>query len=228
MSRNFRPPSDYRSQYLHRVCGQNRTLFDSPYVWQFTPDVLPLDPRRYFNNCRRTLLEIGFGHGEVLEEMIPGQPDTGFLGIERRPARVRRAVKRLERIGFSNAALIRINLELCRDRLFVPDAFDQILVNHPDPWPKKRHEHHRFFRPEVLNWLGTILAPGGTIEVASDNAEYFFRILRLFEERAEFESLLPPPFYTADPIPGRPQSRYERKKRRAGEIVRVIRFILKK
>lgn len=214
----------YRDHYLQRVSEQNRRLFTSPYVWQFQPGDLPLNPRKLSADGARTFLEIGFGHGEVLEALIPQRGDTVFIGIERRPARVRKTIKRLQRIHAGHARLIRINLELYRDGLFVPESFDEILINHPDPWPKKRHAHHRFFKRAALTWLKQLLVPGGTLEVASDHTAYFFQILRLFEEDDELVSLLPPPFYTAQPLEGRPMSRYELKKRRAGQTVRILRF----
>ena len=215
---------DYLSNYLGNLCAQNRSLFDSPLVWQFEAQELPLDPRARFSWARSTFLEIGFGHGEVLEELVQRQPDTGFVGIERRPARMRRALKRLHRKGAENAALIRANLDLIDQPLFTPGAFDMILINHPDPWPKQRHEHHRFLRRTTMDWLARILAQGGVIEVTSDQAAYFFNILNLFETDARFESLLPPPFYCSEPIPGRPMSRFEKRKRSGGEVVRLLRF----
>lgn len=227
MSRRPGLASDYHSSYLQRLCEQNRALFDSPYVWQFEPDDLPLYPRRHFRRCRQIFLDIGFGHGEVLEALIPRYPGAGFVGIERRPARVRKALKRLGRISAAHTALIRVNLELCRDRLFAEGSFDEILINHPDPWPKRRHEHHRFFRHNTMDWLAGLLAPRGSIEVASDHAEYFFHILHLFEVDPRFESMLKPPFYISDPMPDRPMSRYEKKKRAAGIIVHLLRFTKK-
>jgi tRNA (guanine-N7-)-methyltransferase len=227
MSEKYGPPEEYRTWYLHRVCKQNEKSFNSDYVWTFQPTDLPLDPRIRFPECAETFLEIGFGHGEVLEELVRSHPETGFLGIERRPYRVRKAIKRLERIGAVNAALLRVNLELLNDELFPPGCFDRILVNHPDPWPKKKHKHHRFFRPDTLNWLVSIIASGGYIEVASDHTEYFFNILRLFEEHPRLESALPPPFYNDNPGHERPMSRFEKKKRAAGETVRFLRFTKK-
>jgi tRNA (guanine-N7-)-methyltransferase len=224
MSDRHSPPTGYREKYLERVCRQNLELFDSPYVWRFQPRDVPLDPRKLFPPPKHTFLEIGFGHGEVLETLIPERPDTLFVGIERRPVRVKKAIKRLTRIRAENARLIRINLELFHRGLFVPESFDEILVNHPDPWPKKRHAHHRFFNEKTLEWLSRICSRRGIIEVASDHTEYFFRILHLFEVHPDFESVLPAPFYTSEPIPERPMSRYERKKRRSGQTVRILRF----
>jgi len=215
---------DYRSTYLRKICAQNRELFDSPHVWFFSEDDLPLDPRRRFSGLKHTYLEFGFGHGEVLEELAQRHNDTGFVGIERRSTRVKKALKRLHRIEAANVQLIRINLELIGEPLFVPGSFDQILINHPDPWPRRRHEHHRFFRPDALEWIADLLTPQGSVEVASDHADYFFTILRLFGEDPRFESLLPPPFYTAHAIPGRSVSLFEKRKRGAGQAVRILRY----
>jgi tRNA (guanine-N7-)-methyltransferase len=219
--------SDYHRKYLQNLCRQNRILFDSLYVWQFDPGEVPLNPRERFAGLRRTYLEIGFGHGEVLEELAARHPEVGFVGLERRPARVRKALKRLHRTGSNNVALIRVNLDLLEGPLFREGSFDEILVNHPDPWPKRRHEHHRFFRPATMDWLAHSLAPGGVIEVASDQADYFFHILHLFETDRRFASALPPPWYADQPLEDRPVSRFERKKRAAGIPVRRLRFTRK-
>jgi tRNA (guanine-N7-)-methyltransferase len=217
-------PAGYRAQYKQRVARQNKDLFDSQLVWTFAADELPLNVRESFPEYKSILLEIGFGHGEVLEQLVQQDPQKLFIGIERRPYRVKKALKRLHRIGAANARLLRVNLELLQRELFAEDSFDEILINHPDPWPKKRHKHHRFFCEATLAWLSRLLIPGGKIEVASDHTEYFFSILHLFEKDRIFESELPPPFYTSEVIPGRPQSRFEIRKRSAGKIVRILAF----
>lgn len=216
---------DYHLNYLRELCEQNRRLFDSPYLWQFGADEAPLNARQRLSQFRRTSLEIGFGHGEVLEALVQKYPDTGFVGIERRPARVKKALKRLHRIKANNALLIRINLELIEKPLFAEGSFDEVLINHPDPWPKRRHEQHRFFKPATMDWLASLLGPTGSVEVASDDAAYFFGILRMFEEDARLVSVLPAPFYTKEPIEERVMSRFERRVRGTGGPVWILRFL---
>lgn len=216
--------TDYYRNYVESLSRQNRQLFTSPLVWQFDTADLPLKPSHVFPNVCCLFLEIGFGHGEVLEELVQKRTDTGFIGIERRPPRVNKALKRLHRTGCPNVRLIRANLDLIPAPLFAPESFDEILINHPDPWPKRRHEHHRFFRAARMDWLASILKSGGTIEVASDQSAYFFEILRLFQEDSRFSSLLPPPFYSDDPLPDRPMSRFEKRCRSQGSTVRILRF----
>ncbi|MCX6641360.1 MAG: hypothetical protein NTW14_12925 [bacterium] len=218
------PSLTYRENYVRRVSEENHLVFDSPYFWDVEPEDLPLDPRRRLPGFERAFLEIGFGHGEVLEQLIQQYPRTAFIGIEKRPYRVRKALKRLKRIGSPNAALLRLNLDLIDGPLFFPGSFDHILINHPDPWPKPRQKHHRFFDVQRVEWLTALLTKGGTLKVASDHTEYFFHILGLLELNPDLESHLPAPFYTSWPEPDRPMSRYERNRRAAGEIVRMLRF----
>ncbi len=215
---------DYRGKYLELLCEQNQSLFDSSFYWQFVVADLPLDPRKLQRQAARTFLEIGFGHGEVLEELVQRHRDTAFVGIERRPARVRKALKRLQRIGGYNARLLRANLELIERPLFVPGAFDEILINHPDPWSKRRHQPHRLFQRKIMDGLADLLAPGGSIEVTSDHTVYFFQILQHFETDNRFENCWEAPGYTDQPVPQRPVSRFEKMKRAGGESVRLLRF----
>jgi tRNA (guanine-N7-)-methyltransferase len=217
----------YRQNYLIRLYEENQEILNSPILWLLHPDNLPISPRSDYPTYRRYFLEIGFGHGEVLEELLKKHPDVLFIGIERRPYRVRKALKRVHRIGAPNARLIRVNLDLVDDPIFVPETFDEILINHPDPWPKPRQDHHRFFTTARVSWLADLLSPGGTIEVASDHTEYFFHILHLFEGESRLESDLPPPFYTPWSEPDRPVSRYERNRRAEGATVRLLRYFKK-
>ncbi len=122
---------------------------------------------------------------------------------------------------------MRVNLELFHENLFRPGSFDYILINHPDPWPKKKHKHHRFLNREIVQWLSDLLTDNGIIEVASDHTEYFFTILHNFESTPSLESILPPPFYTRDVIPGRAMSRFEQRERSQGNTVRILKFTRK-
>jgi tRNA (guanine-N7-)-methyltransferase len=43
----------------------------------------------------------------------------------------------------------------------------------PDPWPKRRHQARRVFTPQLLELLHARLVPGGLIEIATDEKDYF-------------------------------------------------------
>jgi tRNA (guanine-N7-)-methyltransferase len=50
----------------------------------------------------------------------------------------------------------------------------------PDPWPKKRHHKRRFLNPANLEQLLRCLRPAGRIKTATDHADYFEQIEKLF------------------------------------------------
>ena len=55
----------------------------------------------------------------------------------------------------------------------LPPAFASVVhVYFPDPWPKQRHQKRRLFDPETVDLVLGILAPGATLNFASDFIEY--------------------------------------------------------
>ena len=81
---------------------------------------------------------------------------------------------------------------LCGDALFLmrhvlQDAsLRAVHILFPDPWPKKRHNKRRMFRPEFLSAVLRVLEDGGELNAASDHADYWQAIL---PEVAAFEQL---------------------------------------
>jgi tRNA G46 methylase TrmB len=45
----------------------------------------------------------------------------------------------------------------------------RVIVNFPDPWPRRRHAHKRILSPEALGLLASCLVQGGTIRVVTDS-----------------------------------------------------------
>jgi tRNA (guanine-N7-)-methyltransferase len=42
----------------------------------------------------------------------------------------------------------------------------------PDPWPKKRHHKRRLIQPAFVELLAQVIAPGGTLRLATDWEPY--------------------------------------------------------
>ena len=67
------------------------------------------------------------------------------------------------------------------DDLFSPGSVAGLYVNHPDPWPKARHEGNRLISRWFLEDAAKILAPNGRLRIKSDYADNINRIPRLLE-----------------------------------------------
>ena len=68
-----------------------------------------------------------------------------------------------------------------------------MYVFFPDPWPKRRQQHHRLFGPLFLDALWMRLEEGGRLEFATDHEEYFHAVEKCFAPDARFRRVDPMP-----------------------------------
>lgn len=113
-------------------------------------------------------LEIGSGNGFFLSGMAALLPDARIVGIEIRYKRTVLCAKKIRAAGVRNARILRYHAAFLHD-LFAPGSLNRIYVNHPDPWPKERHEKNRLLSRWFLEDVATLLAPGGVFRLKTDH-----------------------------------------------------------
>ncbi|MEL6347880.1 MAG: hypothetical protein AAFV53_32540, partial [Myxococcota bacterium] len=94
-------------------------------------------------------------------------PDQNWLGVEIRFKRVILCAKKIQAAEAGNARICRY------DAWFLSDLFDAgevagLYTNHPDPWPKERHEKKRLMGPLFARWAADALAPGARWRLKTD------------------------------------------------------------
>jgi tRNA (guanine-N7-)-methyltransferase len=139
-----------------------------------------IDFAQIFGRKNPVHIEVGSGKAAFLLNQAKAQPDVDFLGIEWARKYYRYAVDRIGRWGLKNVRIIRTDAV---DFLinFVPDnSVDCFHIYFPDPWPKKRHRKRRFVAPANLEHLLRCLVSTGTIRIATDHADYFEQIQKVF------------------------------------------------
>lgn len=116
-------------------------------------------------------MELCCGTGEFLIEAAQSDPELSFIGVDYARPVLQRAAKKAHEAGLQNILfyLGRVMDFLTRD--FRNSRFDEILVNFPDPWPKKRHHKRRIIQEETARALGASLKPGGVLLTATDIEE---------------------------------------------------------
>jgi tRNA (guanine-N7-)-methyltransferase len=55
-------------------------------------------------------------------------------------------------------------------------SLDEVLIQFPDPWPKKRHHKRRLIQPEFSLLAAGRLRPGGALRLATDWEAYALHI----------------------------------------------------
>ena len=115
------------------------------------------------------MLELGCGKGEYTVQLAREHPDTNFIGIDIKGARLWRGAKTALEEGLKNVAFLRIQIELLT-HAFGPNEVDEIWLTFPDPQTKFKRSKHRLTNPEFLERYAQILKPEGIVHLKTDSA----------------------------------------------------------
>lgn len=147
-----------------------------PTPIRYIPDqwLRPVQLHFLFTDPDRPLhVDVGSGKARFLLSRARTCPEVNHLGLERMLKRVRKTVRKAEREELKNLRVIRIDAEYAIRFLIPNDAVTLYTILFPDPWPKKRHAHHRLMRPEFLDALVRTMRPGGIVHFATDHTPYY-------------------------------------------------------
>lgn len=156
---------------LRHIKGAEETIENSPYVVQ-EPKQRRGSWAGLFGNSNPIEIEVGMGKGRFIMELASRNPDVNYIGIERYPSVLLRALQKRAELELSNIWF------LCMDAKELTEAFDKgevsrIYLNFSDPWPKDRHAKRRLTSPEFMAVYGKILAKEGSVEFKTDNRILF-------------------------------------------------------
>lgn len=159
---------------------------------------------------REVWLEIGFGSGEHLVWQAEHRPDAGIIGCEPFLNGVAALLGAIEDQGLQR---VLVHDGDARDVLaWLPEhSIRRAFILFPDPWPKKRQLKRRFATLETVRALARVVAPGGTLRFASDDADYAGQALRAVHRCGAFDWLAAKASDWRNRPADWPETRYERK-----------------
>lgn len=160
-------------------------VFSSEF--ELTLDSLPrtgTGPVRWeeiYGEARPLRVEIGVGNSFFLIEVARGAPGFNYLGFEYSRKRTLKFLKKVEATGLTNIRILPENVCLLLEAGFCPGSVDRFYINHPDPWPKRRHAKKRFVSPRNAGTMTRLLCEGGGISLRTDVAAYAVQMLEVLE-----------------------------------------------
>ncbi|HNJ97148.1 MAG TPA: tRNA (guanosine(46)-N7)-methyltransferase TrmB [Ilumatobacteraceae bacterium] len=155
------------------------------------------------------VLDIGFGGGEGVVQMAAARPHEAILGCEVHTPGVALVLEAVTANDWRHVRVVEDDVLDFLPRL--PAAsLAGIRLWFPDPWPKKKQQHRRLFRPDVVNRLVNLLVPGATFHVATDIDDYARQVLEVAAAEPRLQGgVVPRPDW-------RPLTRYEQRGLAAG------------
>jgi len=107
--------------------------------------------------------------------------------VERLLGRLQKLDRKGRRDGRLNLRGVRIESAYFLQYLLPAHAAAALHIYFPDPWPKKKHRRHRLINEAFPALARTALAPGGTVFLRTDDADYFSQMNEVFAAAKEFE-----------------------------------------
>ncbi|MEI7807374.1 MAG: tRNA (guanosine(46)-N7)-methyltransferase TrmB [Verrucomicrobiota bacterium] len=152
------------------------------------PSILePIDLEELFQKPQLLEVELGCGDASFLVEYARQHPERNFIGVERLLGRLQKLDKKGRRIGLENTRGVRIESAYFLQYLLPPNTATALHVYFPDPWPKKKHRRHRLINESFPALSRTVLVPGGTVFLRTDDADYFQQMTEVFDSVNIFE-----------------------------------------
>ena len=177
-----------------------------------------LDQQSVFGRQAPLVVEVGFGMGDSLLEMVKAQPNCDFIGIEVHPPGVGRLINNA---GKEDVGNLRVYMADAIDVLddCIPDGtLERFQLYFPDPWHKKKHNKRRIVQPEFVQSVRRKLRIGGVFHMATDwepYAEHMLEVMQVaegFANQQADDSYAPRPQY-------RPLTKFEKRGERLGHGV---------
>ena len=163
-----------------------------------------LDWREVFATPQPLEIELGCGKGAFLAWAAQTRPHHNFLGVERQLVRLRRVDKKAHRFGLANVRLLRVEANYFVTKLVPDHSVAGYHIYFPDPWPKRRHHDRRLINPVFVMELHRTLGPGGAVNVATDDADYFAAMQATFAQSGKFSATAP------EALPAAAQTEFEK------------------
>ena len=171
-----------------------------------------------FGRDAPVVLEIGFGNGDTLVEQAAQSPDRDFVGIEVHEPGVGHCLLKAKAAGTSNLRIIMHDAVEVLANQVPPASLNRLNLYFPDPWPKKRHHKRRIVQDGLIELVADLLRDGGTLNIATDWANYAEHIDEVLSRSARFECVERRVHDGEAPL-DRPRTKFERRGLRKGHRI---------
>ena len=120
----------------------------------------------YFHNQNPIVLELGCGKGEYTVELAKLYPDTNFIGVDIKGARMWTGATQALNEGLKNVAFLRTNIEII-ERFFSADEVQEIWLTFSDP--QMKNPRKRLTSTYFMERYRKFLIDGGIIHLKTDS-----------------------------------------------------------
>lgn len=134
----------------------------------------------YFKNLNPLILELACGRGEYCLALANNNPETNYIGVDVKGARIWKGAKQAIDSGLANIAFLRTRIENIGS-FFKENEIDEIWITFPDPFLKNSKSNRRLTSPAFLDRYRNILKNKGIVHLKTDSQELFEYTLEILK-----------------------------------------------
>ncbi|MEP7034388.1 MAG: tRNA (guanosine(46)-N7)-methyltransferase TrmB [Actinomycetota bacterium] len=139
-----------------------------------------LDLVREFGRVAPLVVEIGSGTGDAVVHGAVSTPGSDFLAVEVYANGLASTVTKIVHHELGNIRLVHADAVDVLKHLLKPQSVAELWIFFADPWHKNRHAKRRLVNPAFAELASSRLAPGGTLRLATDWADYAMAMRNVF------------------------------------------------
>ncbi len=176
-----------------------------------------------FPTNRPVCIEYCSGNGAWIASKAQNNPEINWVAIELKFSRVQRIWSKLKQYELDNLFVVCGEGHRATSQYFLPNSINEVYINFPDPWPKRRHAMNRLVQPSFIVEIKRILKEKGTLTLVTDDEFYSSSMITDVQAVGGFQSLFPHPYYSLEML-DYGTSFFEDLWRRKGKAIRYHSF----
>ena len=183
-----------------------------------------IDWSEIFERGAPVAIEYCAGNGAWIEKKAMQEGDKNWIAVEKRFDRIQKIWSKKKNHQLNNLFAVCGEGKRFTQNYLQASFVDEVYVNFPDPWPKKKHEKHRLMKKDFLDEMARILKSKGTLTFVTDDRTYLDATLALFIEHAEFQLAFEAPGFICN-LDGYGDSYFDTLWRDKGRVIHYAQFI---
>lgn len=220
-------PKDLRSPHRwddRQVSICDRVWYVPSYYENYSAFTFPgWDSPELFGNSNPVKVEYCSGNGLWIIEKAKEFPQFNWVAVEIKFERVRKIWSKLKNLQLNNLIVVCGEAMTVTSHYFPSDSIEDVFINFPDPWPKRRHAKHRLIDQDFVHQMWRSIKKGRQITFVTDDPETGELAVEEIGGSTKFQSCHSDPHYITR-LPGYGNSYFEMLWRSKGKEIRYHQF----
>ncbi len=143
-------------------------------------------------------IEYCSGNGQWIIERAKRYPEINWIAVEMRFDRARKIWVKMHNENLKNLFVVLSEAKTFSKYYLDESSIDEMFINFPDPWPKKKHEKNRLIQKDFIDELSRILKNNTEITLVTDDETYLKQMIDVFLKNQFFKPVYKDPYFVSD------------------------------